>query len=371
MNRWAGVARFGGVGDNLIAASVLAPLKRQGYMTEVITSEPNHVVYHHNPYIDKLSVKNTDRDLPKDDIPAWQRWFEGRAREYDVFVHASHSCEGRHSIFRHMTQFWWPPELRRKLCAGSFLETVHDIAQVPYEFGPLFFPSEEERMFALRAKSAVGERCILWVLSGTRIDKVYPYATMAIARIINEVGAPIVLMGGPSEKEHKMALTIRDSVAVQNGGTNGLHLAVPAIEGGDRCWPLRTSLTFALNCDLVVTPDTGTAWAVAFEPMPKIVMVSHASVENITKHWVNTTTLHADHNRVPCWPCHRLHDDPSTCVENREKNGAACISDISVETLVQTVAAVWKGSQNVIHAEKVFTMARGGERDERTVEGRG
>ena len=101
--------------------------------------------------------------------------------------------------------------------------------------------------------------------------------------------------------------------------------------------------------DLVVTPDTGTAWAVAFEQMPKIVMVSHASQENITKHWINTTTLHADRHRVPCWPCHRLHDDISTCIPNKQNNGAACISDISVETLVQTVAEKWDRSRNVVH----------------------
>jgi hypothetical protein len=112
-------------------------------------------------------------------------------------------------------------------------------------------------------------------------------------------------------------------------------------------------LSLALTADLVVTPDTGTAWAVAFEPMPKIVMVSHASAENITKHWVNTTTLQADQNRVPCFPCHRLHNDPSTCVSNKEGNGAACISDISVDRLVQTVAERWREEPSA----KILSMA--------------
>lgn len=355
MNRWACIARFGGIGDNLIAGSVLAPLKRMGYMTEVITGEPNHVVFHHNPHLDKLSVKKTERDLPQNDLPAWQKHFESRAHEYDVFVHASHSCEGRHALFKTMTAFWWPQEVRRKICAGSYLETVHDIAGVPYDFGPLFYSSAEERTNALATKAQIGDRFILWVLSGTRIDKVYPYASMAIGRIIRELRAPVCLMGGPGDKEHAMATAIRDHVALQNGTREGLHLAVPEA-GGERCWPLRSSLAFAQCADLIVTPDTGTAWAVAFEPMPKIAMVSHASAENITKHWVNTTTLHADQDRVPCWPCHRLHDDTSTCVENREKNGAACISDISVERLVQTTAAQWTGERNIIHAEKVFSL---------------
>jgi ADP-heptose:LPS heptosyltransferase len=358
MNRWAAIARFGGVGDNLIAGSPLAALKRMGYMTEVITGEPNHSLYFHNPHIDKLSIKITQRDLPQNDLPAWQKWFESRANEYDVFVHASHSCEGRHALFKTMTAFWWPVEARRKICAGSYLETIHDIAGVPYEFGPLFYSSEEERIYALIVKKRIGERFILWVLSGTRVDKVYPYASMAVARIIKEIGAPVVLMGGPKEMEHSMATAIRDHVALANGSREGLHLAVPEdIIGSPKCWPLRTCLAFAQVADLVVTPDTGTAWAVAFEPMPKIVMVSHASKENITKHWFNTTTLHADPDRVPCWPCHRLHDDPSTCVENKEKNGAACISDISVERLVQTVAEQWTKGTNVIPIKKIPALA--------------
>jgi ADP-heptose:LPS heptosyltransferase len=352
MKRWAAIARFGGIGDNLIAGSILAPLKRMGYMTEVITGSPNHVVFMHNPHIDKLSVKVVERDLPQGDLLAWQKWIASRANEYDIFLHASHSCEGRHAVFPSMSSFWWPEEYRRKLCAGSYLETAHDIAGVPHEFGPLYYSSDEEKEFSLRVKNKIGDRFILWVLSGTRIDKVYPYATIAVARIVKELKANVVLMGGPTEKEHSMATAIRDAVALANGTRDGVHLAVPT-DSGELCWPLRTSLSFALVADLVVTPDTGPAWAVAMEPMPKIMMVSHASAENITKHWRNTITLHADPNRVPCWPCHRLHDEPSTCVVNKEENGAACISDISVERLIQTVEQLWNADRS-----NVIPMAR-------------
>ena len=361
MNRWAAIARFGGLGDDLVAGSPLRALKRMGYMTEMITGGPYAAVFQHNPYIDKLTVKDSEKDLPHGDLLAWQKWFEAKAKEYDVFIHASHSMEGRHSLFKTMTSFWWPEEYRRKLCAGSFIETVHDIACVPYDFGPLFFASPEEWAMAFMTKRQIGERFILWVISGTRIDKVYPYAPHAIARIIREVGAPVLLMGGPGPKEKSMADKIVEVVSVTNGGRDGLHLAIPA-ESGDASWPIRTSLTMAQAADLVITPDSGVAWAVAFEPMPKIVMVSHASAENITRHWINTVTLHADPNRVPCWPCHRLHDDPSTCRVNKEGNGAACISDITVERLVQTVKEQWEKPNNVIHAEQIFGMASGGDR---------
>ncbi len=61
---WAGVARMGGIGDNLLAASALRPLKRMGYKTEMITSPSAQVVFQNNPFLDKLSVK------PDGSIPA-------------------------------------------------------------------------------------------------------------------------------------------------------------------------------------------------------------------------------------------------------------------------------------------------------------
>lgn len=338
MKRWAGIARLGSIGDNLIAASVLHPLKRMGYMTEVICCDPASVVYLHNPKIDKLTVKDP-KDLPQNDMGAWQKWFEGRAKEYDLFLHASHSCEARHALFKTQTEFWLDQDYRRSRCKGSYLETVHDMMGVPHEFGPLYYTSAEEREHAYLTKKQIGERCVAWVVSGSRIDKFYPNSGYAVERLVREV-APVVLVGGPTPKEIEIAKAIIDHCESVNGNRKHVHRIVP-----DK--PLRSTLAFLQQCDLVVSPDTGPAWAVAMEPMPKVIMVSHASAENITSHWVNTTTLHADPSRVPCWPCHRLHEDHSTCVVNKEGNGVACISDISVDRLVEAVAVAWNAS-NVV-----------------------
>ncbi len=315
-------------------------------MVEVITNDKDpHTVFLNNPFIDKLSVK-ADGEIPGGDD--WQKWFAGRANEYDIFVNLSHSCEAQHALFKGSTQFWWPQDFRRKLCAGSYLETAHDIVGVPHIFGPLFFPTDEERAGAEALKAHVGGAFLAWVISGSRIDKIHPYAALAIARIIKELDIPVILFG-VGDKQHKMATQIRDHVIRQNGTRDLFHLAVQDNVSPDKRWPLRATLTQALVADLVVTPDTGIAWAVAMEKMPKLMLLSHASVENITKHWVNTTTLHADPNRVPCWPCHRLHDTIDTCTPNRDLgNAAACISDISVERILTEVRHLWPKSQNVV-----------------------
>lgn len=341
-HNWACVARLGGLGDNFVAASVCRPLKKLGYMVEVITSDKGYAsIFRNNPHVDKIAMK-AEGDMPKG--PDWQKWFVNRAKEYDVFVHLSHSMEMRHALFEDSTAFWWPAEYRRKMCAGSYLETAHDIAGVPHDFGPLFFPTEQEDVLAEQVKEQIGPRFITWVIAGTRLDKTWPYAPAAIARIIKEVGAPVVLMG-VGDRQKEMAERVKSEVKVTNSTRDMLHVAVPdaAPASGAEMWDIRPSLALVMKSDLVVTPDTGMAWAVAMEKMPKIVMVSHTSVENITKHWVNTTTLHADHNNVPCWPCHRLHNEMHTCTPAPDGiPAAACMADISVETVVENVARLWK-----------------------------
>lgn len=334
---WACVTRLGGIGDNLIAASTLRPLKRLGYQVEVITSELAHVVYLNSPFVDKLSVK-AEKDIPGGD--KWHEWFVQRSHEYDLFAHLSHTGEVRHALFSNSTAFWWRQDYRRKICAGSYLETAHDIVGVPHEFGPVFFPTEDEKIRAKWSRDNTTKGpYIVWVVAGSRLDKIYSAASMIIPRLIKELGMPVFMIGAGA-LQFKMAEEIERAVRLTNSSLEGLHLALSpdgSDPGGAFNWPIRRSLTLALNADLVITPDTGIAWAVAMEPIPKIMLLSHASEENITKHWVNTTTLHADPNRVPCWPCHRLHNDISTCVGSPDNpNAAACINDVSVETLLQT-----------------------------------
>jgi ADP-heptose:LPS heptosyltransferase len=112
-------------------------------------------------------------------------------------------------------------------------------------------------------------------------------------------------------------------------------------------------LTQVQHCDLVIGPDTGAMWAVAMENIPKIVLLSHASPENITKHWRNTKTLHASQERVPCWPCHQLHDEERTCKLNDEKTAAACMSDISAQAILSAAAELLNPPEIPTHTEMI------------------
>ena len=351
--KWAGICRFGGVGDNLLAASVCRPLKRAGYMVEVITQAPQHVIFDNNPFIDKLAVKETQIDLPQGNHMAWQDWFRARSGEYEIFANFSHTMEISLALVPAQTQYWWPAPMRRRLCNYNYLEFVHDVVGMPHEFGRMFFSTDDEVEQALeRRRELPGgppSLVIGWVLTGTRVDKIYPSSTYAVCRLICELGAHVVLMGAPAPApDSQFAEDIRQTVLAQNGSDRNLHTAISP--PGTDAWPIRRILSFAQNaCDLVVGPDTGPMWAVAMEPMPKIMLLSHASAENITKHWINTVTLQADPEKVKCHPCHCLHDTKDTCLWmqrqagmtiDKDAPGAPCISSISADHIINTAAGL-------------------------------
>ena len=362
---WAGVYRGGGVGDNLIAASVLRPLKEMGYKVEMISEKPHAVLFENNPYIDKLSVHDKEEwKLVINNELTGFRWMAHRAKEFDLFANLSMSCEYLCVTPMANAPFWWPQEFRRKLFGRSYIESVHDIFGLPHTFGPLFFPTEEEKAQALATRSQFGPGPVIgWCMSGTRIDKVYPQSPYTIARLIRELGATVVMLAAPPPlQDFPLCKQAMEMVAVENGSMQGLvHAASPSME--QQTWPIRRILTFAMTCDLMIGPDTGPMWGVAFEPVPKILLLSHASVENIAKHWVNVVPLHADQTRVSCWPCHQLHDTMDFCRENQWKNGAACISDISVGDIVSTAARLLnQGGQRAIGIQdRAIAIGQSGE----------
>jgi len=346
MTTWCGVARFGGIGDDLIASSVLPGLKRKYGMVEVLTNKPQGIVFENNPNIDKLTYIK-EGDIPDQHAEVWQEWFVKRSHEYDGnFWHLSHTCEMDLALFPGQGKFNAIPEFRRKYCGINYLEYVHDFCGLPYApIGARFYPTDAEQATAQQDKvekllngSGSGRPLIGYVCSGTRVDKRHPLAGIFLARLISELGATVALFGG-WHKDRMIGEEIEKQVRNHNRNLDGIRSCI-SISDKEDIWPLRRGLTQLQNCDMVITPDTGPAWAVSMVHIPKILIVSHASAENIGKYWVDTTILEADRSRVPCYPCHRLHTDFRTCTPNFDETGPACTSDVSVEAIVRC-AKLW------------------------------
>jgi hypothetical protein len=101
-------------------------------------------------------------------------------------------------------------------------------------------------------------------------------------------------------------------------------------------WPLRVALAFALLADVVVATESAIANAVAMEPMLKVVLLSHSSNENLTKHWVNTAAL--EPVSVACYPCHRVHGaHAGFCSKDTNTGASACMASATPATVASFV----------------------------------
>jgi ADP-heptose:LPS heptosyltransferase len=342
-NQGCGLIRMGGVGDNLMVAAVIPALREKYGWVEVLCRKPFDAIFENNPHIHKIAAFDPN-DMPEGE--GRQAWHRHRAKEYAFFQDLSQSIEMRLALVRAQVS-WYnrPHEWRQKFCGKSYLEEIADCCDLPYGvFDPLqqtFYPTEQEQEEAANAIKDydLGQRFVAWIISGSRYDKIYPFASLVIHRIIRELGLPVVVLGAPSSDQIAISTSIEANLKAQgNKKLDGFHTAISQSWTKEN-WPIRRVLTQCMSADVVISPDTGPYWAVAPMSMPKVVLLSHATPENITKYAVNTYSLHADATRVPCWSCHKLIDGPEYCVPNEWNSGAACISDISPELVMEAVRA--------------------------------
>lgn len=326
------VARLGVIGDQLIASSILPGLKAQGYHITFMAYRPYSEIHQNNPYIDILRELDPGAFGPS---PAdFAEFFKRIAPAYDRVIHLSESIERTLVYFEDQVQFWWDDIARRALANANYLERTHDLAGVPHDFAPGFFPTDAEKAWAKQmvdgwsAKPLIGVVC-----AGSNMDKVWPKMPHAVARLLsNFPDGRVVFFAGKNQRDASIVEAVLKMVhdTVPDGSARIKHTTG---------WSIRQALTMVQCLDILIGPDTGLMWAAAMdERIRKVVLLSHASPTNITKHWRNTVTLHADPLEVPCWPCHRLHRGPETCRAFRKDDGAAaCIASISPETLLRAV----------------------------------
>ena len=283
-------------------------LKEQGYHITFYTGTIGEAVTKFDPHIDRC-VMQTDDAVPNEQLGRFWRALE---KKYDKFVNLCETVERTFLAMKGNINFIWPHHMRHKYLNANYLEFVHDMAGVPLPPRIKFYPAPEEAQWAREEHARVGSKVALWVLSGSAIHKVWPYLDIVIERVLRKTDARFVLIGDEQCKKLEEGWEDNPRVYCRSGK-----------------WSVRETLAFAQVADLVIGPETGVLNAVSMEPMPKIVMLSHSSVENLTRDWVNTVSLYSS---TECYPCHRLHmvvDGFKDCVESKSIPGiAACQADL-------------------------------------------
>lgn len=308
----AGVVRLGGHGDALWASSVCAHLKDEGYHVTVYTVAGGAEVLRHDPNVDRI-ITLRDKTLTDDEL---LRFYAHLAPKFDRFANLIGSVEGNLLPHPNEVRFFLPQALRHKLMNRNYLETVHEWAGL--EGKPprqKFYPSEIEITAAQELRKVLDGPVVVVNPSGSGPVKYWPH-TQRLMELLAEHGVHTVAVGD-----------IRDD----------------SIEGVEKYghvvgmqWPLRIALAYALQADAVVATESVVANAVAFEPMLKVVTLSHSSVENLTRDWVNTASI--EPAQLACHPCHRVHGaDFAFCARDTVTHASACQAMARPEPIAELI----------------------------------
>jgi ADP-heptose:LPS heptosyltransferase/predicted SAM-dependent methyltransferase len=333
-HKTACVVRYGGFGDMIQASNLFPELKRQGYHLTVMTTPKGKDILENDPHVDDWLIQD-DNQVPNHEL---SEYWTAQARRFTKFVQLSESIEGTLLAMPGRANHMWPEQVRHVELNKNYLEWTNALAELPYHSEARFYPSIDETIKALaylkdirnaRAQGLViGAKTprrfnILWALAGSSQHKFSPHMDTVIARIMLDMPEAEVIFNGD------MACKILEA-----GWENEPRVHC---ESGEMS--IRDSLALALNVDCVVGPETGVLNAVAFEDMPKVVMLSHSTVENLTKHWINTESLvPPEDNSVACGnrACHRLHFTREFCPEH-ESGASMCQAAITPAMIYEAI----------------------------------
>lgn len=317
----AAVVRYGGFGDMIQTSSVLPHLKEAGYHVTLYTNEGGRDVLRFDPHVDEFYVQD------KDQVPLEQLhlFFQNERKKYDLFVNLTETVETTLLPTSGMSAYFWPKEARHQFCNHNYLEFMHRIAGVPPVFRQKFYPTPKEEDWARRQKAKMGGQVILWSVAGSSVHKVWPWMDNAWARIF---------------------LSLPDWKIVATGGDQDTFLTYPWKNEPrliDTCgkWSIRETLAFVKHADIVVGPETGVMNAAGLLPVPKILFLSHSTVENVSKHWKNCISL--EPQGCDCYPCHKLHlFEKNDCPRDEETGTTACQARISLEAFFSALTTQLK-----------------------------
>jgi len=304
------VVRYGGIGDSLQSANILPMLQRQGYHVTYMTNPVGADLLRHDPHVDRFLVQQTDQ-VPNERLGEYWAWWKPG---FDKWVNLCESVEGTLLALPGRANHAWPHALRHRELNRNYLEFTAAIADLPYKSEARFYPSQEERQRVAEFRAKHPGFMILYALSGSSSHKAYPWLDNVLAMILLRCPQAVIVLSGDPVCQLLEQGWENEQRVIRTSGQLGI----------------REVLSLACSVEVVVGPETGVLNAVAFErDVRKVILLSHSSRENLTKHWLSTDTI--EPVGTPCYPCHRLHYTTEFCPRDEETSTAMCQKSISPE----------------------------------------
>lgn len=322
------VMRTGAHGDALIASSIFPALVYDGWAIDVQTAAAGYEVLKNDPHINSIFqiYKNqiTDEEQP--------HYIAALSKRYDRVINLTHSVEGELLKQPWRGDYLWPEDQRRRMCGKSYLAHTHEIAGVLAPFNPCFYPSPDEKDWALKKWFEIG-KFILIQLSGSSVHKWYPHMAEVVVQLLVKTQHKIVLAGDKASLEKESQII--DAAQKWFGDASRIFSLVD-VTG------IRNVMALARHASAVIAPETGVLHAVCMNPaVAKICLLSHSAPSNLTDDWVNAIAVLPD---SPCYPCHRLHYNHDFCPQDKATQAAACAASIKPQKIVEAALGLLNGN---------------------------
>ena len=289
----------------------------KGYDVTAYVAANGEEMLRHDPHIARIVVMPQGILADDELIEYWAH----EAPKFDKWVNLIGSVETRLLPHQSSTEFYLPAKVRHKLMNHNYLDMVSDYAELPAGAAcrQKFYASADEMKWAEETRARLKGPMVLLSPTGSGPFKAWPHA-QRLMELLADQGVYTVMVG---DLKHLPDLDLVERHGEEYGLVAGME------------FPLRLSLALALTADAVVATESVFANAVAMEAMPKVVLLSHSSHENLTRDWINTAALEA---QVACHPCHRIHNAGAVlCAKDTTTGAAACMASYSAEYVADLV----------------------------------
>ncbi len=322
------IIRYGALGDTIWVTPVLKQLKKDGYYIVYNTIDYSAQVLRENPYIDEFLIQEKGA-IPDSEL---EEYWKEISKGFEKVINFTRSVEGTLLVREGEEAFNWPHNKRHQLCNVNYQDATMERAgyknlrgQVP----ELFFSENEEELAQLCRANLKGRFVVLWSLSGSAFHKAYPWGAYVAGECLKRKMDEVVF------------ITVGDSASKAIEAGWQLPNVVPKCD----VFTVRQSMILTKYADLVIGPETGILNAASCFDTPKIILMSHSSVENLTKYWKNCVSLKP--KNCDCHPCHRLiYTSVTTCPKGKYGVASRCMENIDPQMVFDELYKVYKRWKN-------------------------
>jgi ADP-heptose:LPS heptosyltransferase len=318
------IIRLGAYGDMVLITPVLEELKKQGYYIILNTSERGMKLLKGDPRIDEF-IEHKDDSMPVKDIKDHWDKLEKEVK-HDLFINFSESIECNVALHPSAPQYIYPKREREEFANKNYYDETMLWAKMDIKGAkPIlnFTAKEEQECIGYTKKDKFN---IIWCLSGSGKQKVYPWTDYVMGETIKNY--PDVHFITVGDKKCQILENLNEQLPKEN---------VTELAGRVS---IRTAMCLTKFVDLVISPDTGILHASGCYPTPKIGLLGHTTIENITKYFENDYSIEA---QCECAPCFRLiYDWEIQCPRDLLTNAAWCMYSIRPEEVYGRIRKVIK-----------------------------